>query len=726
MEKRNIIIARCFTWIISILSLLFLFHSVALPLTPKKLPYKWQNIAIGGGGSVPGLIIHPQVKDLVYIRTDVGSIYKWDAEGKKWLPLWLWPSYEKWNLTAVASIAVDPSDQSGRILYAAAGKYAADWAEPPKGEIFKSTDVGKTWKSTSLRLGVAANWDQRFGERLVVDPNNGDIVYYASRMDGLWRSKDAARTWEKVITAPTGNKIGTSVQDKRGLTFIVFDKNTGDKNAGCKTIYLGSWVEGVYRSIDGGETWDKLPACPPNTYRAVLGPQGQLYVTHEKGLTKFDGNKWCDITPPDHKGKRFVAVTVDPANLNHIITAPQEWAFNMPIFRSTDGGQTWTEIKYRKHCDVPWSPDSFWSAATFTLTIDPHNNKRVWYTDWYHTWVTPDITQDVTDWYTFEYGHEVIVPIALASPPSGQVRLFSGVADVGGFDHINIEKFPEKMTRDKGLPKTSTTGIDFAEEDPSFVVRANALGWGEVGEIGCGYTLDGGETWTPMPTKPYEEATGGRVAVSASGDRVVWMPQESCLFYTQNYGNSWLESYGAPENLITQFFSTDIPLASDRVLNNVFYIYAQGEFFRSDNGAEIWQHVGNLVKGENQRPIVKAAPGMQKEVWVSLNDDGLWKSSDGGDNFIKLPAVRQALLFDFGQNPPSKNHPAVFVFGKINNKTGVFRSDDMGKSWFRIDTFPNPSIGAQPGTMAGDRQVFGRVYIGTNGTGIFYSQPLEN
>ncbi|MBN2410678.1 hypothetical protein JXQ31_03230 [candidate division KSB1 bacterium] len=725
MDKRNIIIKRCFIWTISIISL-FLYQSPVLSSTPKSLPYKWKNVAIGGGGSVPGLIIHPLVKDLVYIRTDMGSIYKWETEAKKWTPLWLWPSYENWNLTAVASIAVDPSDESGLVLYAAAGKYAADWAVPEKGEIFKSTDGGNTWKSTGLRVSVASNWDQRFGERLGVDPHNSDIVYYASRMDGLWRSKDGAKTWSKVITAPTGNKVGTSVQDKRGLTFIVFDKNTGENKVGCNTIYLGSWVEGVYRSIDGGETWDKLPACPPNTYRATIGPQGQLYVTHEKGLAKFNGDKWCDITPQGHKGKRFVAVTVDPSNLNHIITSPQEWAYNMPIFRSTDGGQTWNDIKYHRHCNVPWSPDSYWSAATFTLTIDPHDNKRVWYTDWYHTWVTPDITQDVTDWYTFEYGHEQMAPIALASPPAGEVRLYSGIADIGGFSHIEIDVFPEKMTCDMGLPATSTTGIDYAEEDPYFVVRANAFNCGQVGEIGCGYTMDGGETWTPMETKPFEEATGGRVAVSASGDRVVWLPQESCLFYTKNYGKSWLESYGAPENLITQFFNTDIPLASDRVLNNVFYIYADGEFFRSETGAEIWEHVGDLVKGENQRPIVKAAPGLPKEVWVSLNDDGLWQSNDGGNNFVKLPSVQQARLFDFGKNPSDKHIPAIYVYGKINKKAGIFRSDDMGKSWNSIDTFPNPSIGAEPGTMTGDRQVFGRVYIGTNGTGIFYGQPVDN
>jgi hypothetical protein len=49
--------------------------------------YVWSNVAVGGGGAVPGIVIHPQAPDLIYIHTDIGGIYRWDPTNLKWLPL---------------------------------------------------------------------------------------------------------------------------------------------------------------------------------------------------------------------------------------------------------------------------------------------------------------------------------------------------------------------------------------------------------------------------------------------------------------------------------------------------------------------------------------------------------------------------------------------------------------------------------------------------------------
>ncbi len=721
---KNIQLLRITSKTLLVLLMVFLINYVSAAVL-QKIPYTWDNVAIGGGGSVPGLIIHPQIRNLVYIRTDMGSMYRWEAQSAKWIPIWLWPSLDEWNLTSVASFAIAPSDTTGNIIYAAAGKYADNNATPKLGEIYKSTDRGETWKATGLKAHIASNWDQRFGERLNVDPHNADHVYFASRMDGLFKSENGGKTWNKIQEAPNGNNYEASAQNQRGLTFLVFDSRSGEKGLCCKMLYLGAWRNGVYRSTDGGATWSKLPGSPERSFRATVDSKGRLYVTHRYGLAKFDGAKWTDITPTAFKDKRFAAVAVDPSNADHLLTAPNEWAHNMPIFRSTDGGTTWTKIKFKVVNDVPWRPKDHWASAVFTLTFDPHDPKGAGYSDWYHSWMTPDITADVTEWYTFERGHEALTPVAMASPSDGNVVLYTGIPDIGGFDHTSVTEFPKQTIRSKGLERTSTTSIDFAANDPEFVVRANAKDWGDFGEIGCAFTYDAGATWEVMPTKPFEEATGGRVAVSATGDRVVWMPQESCMFYTKDLGENWRETYGAPENLVNQFTSTRLPLASDRVLNNVFYVYANGKFYRSDNGAELWEQVGVVIEGEDQHPILRAAPSMPHEVWISLNKDGLWRSNDGGETFEKIPGVTQSMLFDFGKNPPGKMHPTVYVFGKIYDREGIYRSDDMGKNWHRIDTFPNPALGAQPNTLCADQQVYGRVYIGTNGTGIFYGEPVK-
>ena len=124
-------------------------------------------------------------------------------------------------------------------------------------------------------------------------------------------------------------------------------------------------------------------------------------------------------------------------------------------------------------------------------------------------------------------------------------------------------------------------------------------------------------------------------------------------------------------------------------------------------------------------PQVKAAPGMEGEVWISQSRNGLYRSSDGGNTFTKVEGVQMARLIAFGKNPPGKSHPAVFVQGTVNNiEDGVFRSDDMGETWIRIND-SNSKIGNIPNSMEGDRQVFGQVFIGTNGMGVFRGYPSD-
>uniref|UniRef100_A0ACD5GN02 Uncharacterized protein n=1 Tax=Desertifilum tharense IPPAS B-1220 TaxID=1781255 RepID=A0ACD5GN02_9CYAN len=102
----------------------------------------------------------------------------------------------------------------------------------------------------------------------------------------------------------------------------------------------------------------------------------------------------------------------------------------------------------------------------------------------------------------------------------------------------------------------------------------------------------------------------------------------------------------------------------------------------------------------------------------------MYRSRNGGTSFTKLPNVQQAYLFAFGKNPPNRQNPAVFVYGTVNNAAGIFRSDNLGETWVKIDV-PGQAIGKDPKFMEGDARVYGRVYIGTGGRGIYYGQPAN-
>ena len=81
--------------------------------------YAWKNVQWGGGGFVTGIVAHPSEPNLLYIRTDVGGCYRWDAAGERWIPLLDWLPHSMQNLYGGESIAIDPSNP--RNVYFAGG-----------------------------------------------------------------------------------------------------------------------------------------------------------------------------------------------------------------------------------------------------------------------------------------------------------------------------------------------------------------------------------------------------------------------------------------------------------------------------------------------------------------------------------------------------------------------------------------------------------------------------
>ncbi len=161
---------------------------------------------------------------------------------------------------------------------------------------------------------------------------------------------------------------------------------------------------------------------------------------------------------------------------------------------------------------------------------------------------------------------------------------------------------------------------------------------------------------------------------------------------------------------------------------DTFYLYKDGKFYRSRDGGAHWtQTPANLPRPDDKwkgPQTVRATPGMKGEVWISLDKKGLFRSSDGGDSFTKVPNVERAYLMAFGKNAPGQSNPALYVLGSINGVWAFFRSDDLGQSWLHISDETN-TINKEPNTLAADRQVFGRIYVGTGGRGIFYGEPQE-
>ncbi|MDD4637861.1 MAG: hypothetical protein PHV66_09690, partial [Bacteroidales bacterium] len=156
MNKMNVLFLTLFS------TLIFPSHAVE-----RDENYQWNNVKMGGGGFVSGIITSQEEKDLIYARTDVGGAYRWIESTQSWKPLLDWAPKSKWTYLGVESMAIDP--QATNRLYVLVGLY-----NNSPSSVLRSDDYGETFKETVLPFQVNGNgMGRQNGERLVVDPNQG-------------------------------------------------------------------------------------------------------------------------------------------------------------------------------------------------------------------------------------------------------------------------------------------------------------------------------------------------------------------------------------------------------------------------------------------------------------------------------------------------------------------------------------------------------------------------
>ena len=162
-------------------------------------PYGWKSVPFGGGGFIDGFVFHPREKGLLYARTDIGGAYRFDPGTRSWIPLLDQLTKSQTDLSGVLSLALDPNDPNR--VYVAGGLYLGSWAR--NGALLASADRGITWQINELPVKLGGNSPGRgSGERLQVDPDNGDILYLGSSQDGLMVSTDRGRSFAALAFAP--------------------------------------------------------------------------------------------------------------------------------------------------------------------------------------------------------------------------------------------------------------------------------------------------------------------------------------------------------------------------------------------------------------------------------------------------------------------------------------------------------------------------------------------
>ena len=531
--------------------------------------------------------------------------------------------------------------------------------------------------------------------------------------------------------------------------------------------------------------------CPCDNYypiRAVYSPDGSLITAWNAGFGpyssswqggaiwryKFADQTWEDISlppnelynPDEHKTpERGVgAVSVDWQNPNVLIACTlNNWWPDEHIYRSTDGGKNWDVIWYidgwpnrvnKYTMDISMAPWLDWGEVKSlpeqnpklgwcmqTIAIDPFNSDRMMW----GTGATIYGTTNLTDWdrnkririEVMAEGIEECAILELVAPTSGP-HLYSGMGDIGGFVHTNLNRAPNMIVNPK---IDGVNSIDYAADVPNYVVRIGGDEvWtpdGGVKRTLLGISRDFGRTWRPAETMVPDTQGhwSGLIAVSTDARVIVWSDRDVGTFWSNNEGRTWTKSTGLPN---------DVMMVSDRVNPHKFYAFGKGANERASswessdggrnftltNGSIFTDNVSDNVWSHENKNF-RAVIGEEGHLWLAADRAGLFHSMDGGRTWERIegfncpPGCRshdddkhsQIPIIGLGMAAPGAEYQALYTNAKLRGQWGVYRSDDKGISWVRIND-NSQQFGAANSAITGCPRTFGRVYLATNGRGI--------
>lgn len=175
----------------------------------KQVPYEYRNLPIPGGGYVTGFLYSEKERDVLYIRTDIGGTYRFDVKEQRWISLIPHVTMEDLSETFPIALAID--EEKPGSLYIACGVN-----RPGSGVLAISDDYGENFVYEKIPVMIHGNLNGRgTDERLFV---KGNVIYYASQQEGLWRSEDRGHNWKKVDAMP--EEYLTFVTEIEGMLLV--------------------------------------------------------------------------------------------------------------------------------------------------------------------------------------------------------------------------------------------------------------------------------------------------------------------------------------------------------------------------------------------------------------------------------------------------------------------------------------------------------------------------
>lgn len=518
-----------------------------MKLEPKVVPYVYGNMPIPGGGYVTGFSFHKKVKNILYARTDIGGIYRYDFAKDCWRSLVDHVTHEDLSETFPLAIALD--DEHPERLYAVCG---VGGEEPrPNGWFCVSENYGETFTRYPLPCSVHGNNPGRgTGTRLVVDPNDSDVLYFASQTAGLLRTRDRGKTWEILdVCAYSYPNFETN------LSFVFVAPNSSTivvaASGGANRLSGETRGHSLYISYNGGNSFTPLwqPKVFPGSYTKLMGYVGHrydfdgryLYIT----LNHTGNNSWIlwegyscdsgdavagkvirfeyrngdlqnpvDITPdfPDYGlckhqiawcGFGGISTCASKPGLLLLSTICRH-AGDM-VFQSPDYGETW-EIKLLNleignlHFRTSYMKPEYNGGGSLLhwlsdIKYDPFNENTAVFNTGTGVFMSQNLQSPNWFWTDHCCGIEETVHLNVYAPTGGKTMVLDIVGDLGGFAFTEEGVPCENSFADEKKDRYITSiNADYADEHPDIMVATPRGNWTGRTKGGLVISRDGGRT----------------------------------------------------------------------------------------------------------------------------------------------------------------------------------------------------------------------------------------
>jgi photosystem II stability/assembly factor-like uncharacterized protein len=614
----------------------------------------WRMIGPFRGGRTRAAAGVPGHPNLFYVGAVNGGVWKSDDYGRTWMPI-----FDRESTQSIGAIAVAPSDPN--IIYVASGEGLHRPDLSVGNGIYKSTDAGKTW--THLGFGKEGLRDGQQIPALAVDPRDPNRLFAAvlghpygpNEERGIYRSNDGGQTWQKVISRDE-NTGGADVQIDRSNPDVIY--------ASMWEVREGPWEDnnefngsngGLFKSTNGGDTWQPLTNGLPKDL-------AQIYVA------------------------------VAPSAPHRLYATVGTSAGKLGVYRSDDAGASWSQVTDdpRPAARIgggdlpvpkvdPKNPDIIYSASTVTMRST--DGGKTWSgfrgapggDDYQNLWINPNDSNIIL--LVADQGALVTVNGGATwsswyNQPTAQIY------------HVAVTNtFPYKVCG--GQQESGSVCISSRGNDGAITFRD----WHPVGVIEYGYVA-------PDPLNPDIIYGGGRSEVSkfhwSTGQvqNVTPIPSHSPAYRTDR---------------------TE-PLMFSPVDPHTLY-YAANILFKSTDGGNSWQTISPDLTRENpgiptsvgslaprgadkQRGVIYSLAPSFKNVstlWAGTDDGQIWTTRDAGKNWNDITPkeltpwskVTQISASHFDEDTA---YASVSRFRINDVHPYIYRTHDGGKTWKLITT----------------------------------------